>query len=188
VLQHPDMLRGAEAMPEYLLFLSDFYAGADYNDSASVHGQLCGLFGLQIFQDRFFSRLPLPLPKEYGRYYGFNLDLYAYMDHHGGSATDPHQYTAAEGQRAGEYRLASKLEPGFQALRAAIPSGARVVVGQTPLPESFVPRDFGPKYQAMMRQWGEWIKADALLTNVPPSLPDKFFATTTHLNESGALY
>lgn len=145
VLVHPEMLRGVEPVSHYLNFLSDYYSGADYTEPGSVHGELCGLLGLDIFRDRFLSRIPLPLPKEYGRYYGFNLDLDAFMDRQRGSAIDPRQDIPSPGQGNAEYRLAPGLEPGCRALKAAVPSGAVLAVGLTPLPESFAPPGFASR-------------------------------------------
>lgn len=187
VLVHPEMLRGAESVSQYLMFMSDFYAGADPVNSDSMHGQLCGLLGLNIFQARLLSRTPLPLPKEYGRYYGFNLDLYQFMDQQRGSALDPHCYIPSSGQGNAEYHLAPALKPKCIALKAAIPPETRLVVGLTPVPDSFAPPDYASRYQRILRQWAQWMGADAVLTNLPASMPDRFFASTTHLNEKGSL-
>jgi hypothetical protein len=147
---------------------------------------LCGLFGLDIFRDRFLSRIPLPLPREYGRYYGFNLDLYAFMDRQHGSAVDPRQYAPAAGQGNAEYWLAPSLQPGCRGLKAAVPAGAVLLVGLTPVPESFAPPGYAARWQGLLAQWGQWTGADVLLTNLPPTLPDACFASTTHLNPAGA--
>jgi len=185
ILVHPEMLRRAETALPHLAFLSDFYSGADYSEPGSLQGQISGLFGLDIFRDRFLSRLPLALPKEFGRYYGFNLDLYGFMDRQRGSAVDPYQYVPGPGQGNAEYRLSPKLEPGCMALRAAIPPGAQLLVGLTPIPESFAPAGYANNRQNLLSQWGQWMKADGLLTNLPPTMPDSCFASTTHLNEQG---
>ena len=187
VLVHPEMLRSGQPVSQYLVFLSNFYAGADSGDSASVHGQLCGLFGLDIFQDRFLTRLPLPLPKEYGHYYGFNLGLYKFMNVQHGSAVDPHQYTAAARQGNAEYRLAPAIEPGCAALRAAVPLGAKLAIGLTPIPESFAPTGYATRSQNLLRQWARWMSPEIILTNLPATMPDSSFASTMHLNEPGAL-
>ena len=186
VLLHPEMLRGVQPVAHYLVFMSDYYSGADYSEPGSFQGQLCGLFGLDIFQDRFLSRIPLPLPKEYGCYYGFNLDLYGFMEQQRGSAVDPHQYVPSPGQGNAEYRLARALEPGCMALKAAVPAGAKLLIGLTPLPESFAPPGYPARWQDILGQWGQWIQADILLTNLPPTMPDSCFASTTHLNQQGA--
>jgi hypothetical protein len=186
VLVHPEMLRGISPVPEYLRMLSNYYAGVDQGDSSTVQGQLCGVFGLDIFRNRFLSRVPLPLPKLYGRYYGFNRDLDAYMNRHRGSAVDPGRYGREPGQGNAEYRLSANWHDACLALRAAVPSSAKLVVGITPVPASFAPRDYAVRWQEMLDQWAGWMGADARLSELPPTLPDSFFASTTHLNEDGA--
>jgi hypothetical protein len=41
--------------------------------------------------------------------------------------------------------------------------------------------------QAILVKLGQWMRADGLLTELPPVLPDSCFASTTHLNEKGSL-
>jgi hypothetical protein len=187
VLVHPEMLRSGTPVPQYAQFLSDYCAGTDYAADQTAHSQLCGLFGLNIFQDRLLSRVPLALPKEYGRFYGFNLDLYRFMDEHRGSAVDPHQYVAGPGQGNAEYRLAPVLEAACRNLRAAIPQNSKLVIGLAPVPESFAPKSYPARWQNLLKQWGDWMQPDVVLTNLPPTMPDTDFASTTHLNEKGGL-
>jgi hypothetical protein len=187
LLIHPEMLRGTEPVPEYLRFISTLYTGDDYGDKGSVLGQVRGFLGLDIFQNRMLSRLPQPLPKEYGRFYGFNLDLYNFMQANHGCAVDPHQYHPGPAQGNAEYRLASSLDARCRAFRAAVPSGAQLVLGLTPIPESFAPTSYGARWQQMLSQWGQLIGADGVLTNLPAALPDDCFASTTHLNQRGAV-
>jgi hypothetical protein len=186
ILLHAETLRGIHRARWHESFLSDFYSGTDLGDSESISGQVRGFLGLDIFRDRLVSRLPLALPKEYGRYYGFNLDLYAFMDNDRGGAVDPHQYRPSPGQGNAEYRLAPGLEPGWNTLSAAVPQGVKVLIGITPLPESFAPANYRATLQAILVKLGQWMRADGLLTELPPVLPDSCFASTTHLNEKGS--
>jgi len=186
VLVHPEMLRHVPTGSPYLPFISDFYSGTDSIDTSTLAGQLRGLLGLNILEDRLLSRSPLPLPGEYGRYYGFNLDLYRFMDQHGGSALDPHQYVPGPGQGSAEYRFAPALEPECQTLRAAVPTETKLVLGLTPIPESFAPPDYPTRWQTILRQCAKPLKPDLLLNNLPPTLPDSDFASTTHLNGHGS--
>jgi hypothetical protein len=149
VIVHPEMLRGVKPIPQYYQFVSSVYSGDEYGDSDSPLGQLRGLFGLDIFQSRILSRMPLPLPKEYGRFYGFNLDLYAFMDRHHGSAVDPHHYQPSAGQGNAEYRLASTLETGCKAFRAAVPTDVKLVVALSPIPESFAPTNYATRWERL---------------------------------------
>lgn len=184
VLVHPEMLRGPEARPHYQRFLSDYYAGVDPGQE-TPGGQCRGLFGLDIIEARLLSRLPLPLAKDYGRYYGFNLDLYHFMEQEHGSALDPHRYTPAPGQGNAEYRLAPSVEPGCRSLKAAIPPNVKVLAALAPIPTSFAPPGYAARWQTLLHGWGAWLQADLVLTNLPSTLPDAAFASTTHLNAQG---
>ncbi len=84
------------------------------------------------------------------------------------------------------YRLAASLEPASRNLRAAMPPGVKLLAAITPAPAGFV----GPRYaetrRQMLRQWSQWLEADAALEDLPATLPDELFAKTTHLTEAGA--
>lgn len=187
VFVHPEMLRGVEPVADYQVFLSDFYAGAELRGASSLRGQLCRLVGLNIFEGRLLSRLPLPLSGEYGRFYGFNLALNEFMERHSGSAIDPPQYVPAAGQGNAEYRLSTSVRDRCVALKAAVPPGALLAVALAPVPESFAPPAYASRHQRLLVHWGEQMQADAVLTNLPPTLPDSSFASTTHLNAKGSL-
>jgi hypothetical protein len=187
ILVHPEMLRLAEPSSRHLLFLSDFYSGADPVDRSSGLGRFHALLGLNAFESRFLGRLPHPLPGAYGRYYGFTSDLNAFMERRLGSAVDPNQFTTTAGQGNAEYRLSAAVEPGGLALRAALPASTRMILGLAPLPASFASEDYASTYQRLLAEWGRRTGADAVISDLPPTLPDGCFASTTHLNEIGAL-
>ena len=186
LLLHPEMLRGIEPVSAYWRFLMDYYAGVDSGDTITVQGQLRGFFGLDILRNRVLSRTPIPLPKAFGHYYGFNLDLNRFMEQHHGSVVDPHQYASAPGQGNAEYRLSpsEEMRNGFMALKAAVPKGAKLLVGITPIPESFAAPGYAKRNKEILIEWSQLMEATAL--DIPPTMPDTDFATTTHLNESGS--
>lgn len=186
VLVHPEMLRRAESRSQYLIFISDFYSGTDSLEASTRVGQLRGFLGLTILQDRLLSRSPLPLPGEYGRYYGFNLDLDRFLSEHGGSAVDPHHYVPGPDDGNAEYRFAPALESACQALKAAVPPGAKLVFGITPIPETFAPPGYPRRWLNIFGECARSLKPDLLLTNLPPTMADADFASTTHLNAQGA--
>lgn len=185
LLVHPEMLRGVPPVSSYTRLLSDLHAGTDPQATRSVRGQLCGFFGLNIFENRFLARCPRPLPGEFGRYYGFNLGLDRHMERAYGSAVDPHQYAPGPGQGNADYRLAPAIEPACAAFRAAMPPDAELVVGLTPVPESFASADHARRAADILLAWGAQLEAECL-TNLPPTMPDSLFASTTHLNAVGA--
>jgi len=187
ILVHPQMLRGAQPSAEYLGFLSDFYSKADHPLDTSIKGQVSAVLGLHIFEGRVLGRLPVPLAGEFGRYYGFNRNLWDHLDQQRGSAIDPHSYKPAPGEGTADYRLALSLEPGCRDLAAAIPPGARLAIGLAPVPRSFAPPGYPARWQRLLAGWAEWMRPDALLTTLPAVMADDRFASPTHLNEKGAI-
>lgn len=43
----------------------------------------------------------------------------------------------------------------------------------------------GPWRSELLKNWNVWLRADALLTNLPPTLPDILFSGGGHLNANG---
>lgn len=182
LLMHPESLRRLGSEAYYLGALTNFLSGLDHCQTETAAGQGTCLLGVEIFQGRILSRvLPIPLPGAYGRRYGFTRDLENFLARERGSAIDPDP-KPFEGNA--EYRLAPTLERASKNFRAAVPSGVKLLVGITPAPERFA----GPRYPQLhadlLRQWSQWLQADAALTNLPPALPDDSFVRTTHLKES----
>lgn len=183
VLMNPEALRLPHVDEWQNVALRSFLDGADFRLRRGLPDAIAGVLGVHIFQGRLLARaLPRPLPGSFGRQYGFSDDLERYLVQNRGSALDPESKPAAG--RA-EYRLASSLQSASAVVRAAVPPGAKLFVGITPLPRQFA----GPAYPArqaeILREWGGWLKADGALTNLPSVLPDNLFAQKTHLNEAG---
>jgi hypothetical protein len=182
LLMHPESLRRLSSEPYYFSVLTNFLSGLDHCQTETTAGHAACLLGVDIFQGRILSRaLPIPLPGAYGRRYGFTRDLETFLARERGSAIDPDS-KPLEG--SAEYRFAPTLERASKNFRAALPAGVKLLVGITPAPEHFA----GPRYPQLhadlLRQWNQWLQADAALTNLPPILPDDSFVRTTHLKES----
>ena len=185
-LLHPEFLRRHEPVEHHVETLRKFYAGRDHCDSTGIHERLSCVLGLEIFKGRILSRvLPVPLPKEFARKYGFTTDLWRYLSRHHGSAIDPGKFAAQTGQGNAEFRVSKRLESDSRQFKALLPAGVRLVVGLTPVPSSFVAPNYAKTYQQMLQEWSRWIQADRVLTNLPATLPDHLFASTTHLTEAG---
>ena len=188
LLCHPEFLRRQEPIAAHVRTLTNYFAGADTYDLATWPGRLHCWLGIEVFRERILTRIvPVPLPREFSRFYGFsNQELWRYLSDRVGSAVDPRLFRLQSGQGNAEYRLAANLEMESAAFRSAIPTGVQLLVGITPAPKSFVLPNYDQKYQRMLADWSRWLKADGALAALPATLPDESFATTTHLNEAGA--
>lgn len=183
LLQHPEALRRPAPQAYHTNLLRHLIAGRDFGPRQTFHGELMQWLGLEIFQDRLLARmLPTPLPGAFGRTYGFSADLDRHLTTHRGSMHDP---DAQPIRGSAEYRLAPTLERACREFRAAVPPGVKLFVGLTPVPADFAGSAYPATHDALLSVWAGWLRADAVLTNLPPTLPDARFVKTTHLSESG---
>ena len=185
LLMHPEALRRSSPVEQQAEALSRYFRGADHCGPATPP-LLCGL-GAEMFRARILSRVwPAPLAGAYGRRYGFSHDLWEHLSQQRGSLIDPGTFNAKTASGSAEYRLAKTLETASGRFRAALPPGVKLFVGITPAPEGFAGLGHAAKHREMLETWGGWLGADRVLTNLPATLPDGLFASTTHLNEGGA--
>ncbi len=183
LLQHPEALRRPAPQEYHTNLLQHLLDGRDFGPRHTVQGALMSLLGLEIFQSRLLARvLPAPLPGAFRQTYGFSADLDRHLTEHRGSLRDPDVQPL---RGSAEYRLAPALERASRDFRAAMPSGVKLLVGITPVPEEFAGRSYSLTRDAMLSKWGQWLEADITLTNLPPMLKDDRFVKTTHLNEAG---
>ena len=179
LLLHPEALRRPAPEQYHTNVFEHFVAGRDHVTKRTLAHWL----GLESFRTRVLSRaLPTPLGGAYGQRYGFSSDLQSYLTRHRGSAIDPDP-KAFQGNP--EYRLAPQLESQSRSFKTAVPAGIKLFVAITPVPAGFAPPNYPRQHRQLLEQWGQWLGADATLTNLPGTLPDNLFAKTTHLNEAG---
>lgn len=184
LLMHPEALRRAGPEEYHVEMLDRYYAAEDFCEP-SASRMSCWMGGA-IFKGRVLSRwVPIPLEGVYGQKYGFTSGLWNYLSTHDGSAVDPRKYDRSTVQGNAEYHLSPRLERTSQTFRSAVPNGARLAVGITPAPENFVKSDFSQRHAEMLNQWSAWVRADAVLADLPQTMPADLFASTTHLNEAG---
>jgi hypothetical protein len=186
LLLHPDTLRLQGGSPYHNAQLEAALARVDPPPGTELDARLADWTGAALCRNRILGRwLPAPLPGEYGRFYGFTLDLARSLAAQGGSAVDPHQFDRTAARGSAEYRLARRFEAGSGHFRAALPPGLRLLVGLTPVPASFAAPDHAAVIDRIRSQWAGWLRADAVLSDLPAVLPDREFASLTHLNADG---
>lgn len=183
LLLHPEALRRHATEQFHAQFLASCYQGTDPPDPAGSLEKLNSLLGFDLIRNRVLARvLPTALQGAYGRFYGFTTDFDRYMLRQRGSAIDPEH---ARFQGSAEYFLSRELEPASQSFRSAMPPRTKLIIGITPVPESFALPGYPDRYAEMLETWGRWIQADATLKGLPSTLPDTLFASVTHLTAEG---
>ena len=179
LLMHPEALRRGASEPYHLGVLTNFLSGRDHFRTETFEAKFYGLLGVDTFKGRVLGRmLPSPLGGAYGRYYGFSDDLEKFLTANHGSAFDPDQVPLTG---SAEYRVSPVLEKATREFKSAVPPGVKLFVGLTPVPGRFAGPGFPQQQPELLRQWGQWLGADALLDDLPATLPDENFARTTHL-------
>jgi hypothetical protein len=183
LLVHPETLRRPAPEGDYVEFLQDFYSGRDSCRSARPYDRLSYALGLEILKGRVLARLvPASLPGAFGHRYGFTADLEGYLHQHHGSLLEP---KAEPFEGNAEYRLAPGLEPASREFQTAVPAGAKLFLAITPVPEGFALPGYSAQHRQMLEQWRRWLGDAGALSDLPGTLPDGWFARTTHLNEEG---
>ncbi len=183
LLMHPEGLRLVHvgAWQEHALYC--FLEGTDFQPREQLFDSVKGVLGADILEGRVLARaLPHPLRGSFSSRYGFTRDLENYLRQNRGSAVDPESRPASG--RA-EYRLAGHLKSACESYRQAMPADVKLFAAITPLPERFAGPAYAARQGELLHQWGDWLQADAALTNLPAVLSDDLFAQKTHLNEAG---
>lgn len=184
LLMHPAALRLGERNEYFREVIDAHWEGRDLPHAGE--SWVPRWFGAGRVRSRVLNRvLPEPLPGAYGRFYGFSADLWRYLDAHQGSMIDPRVFDLATAQGTTDFRLAPRFEAESRAFRQAIPTGVRLEVGLSPVPEGLAMPSQAERAREIMGQWSEWLQADRVLTNLPPTMPDRLFASPTHLNAGG---
>jgi hypothetical protein len=183
ILMHPEALRLGPSDAWQTRAMESFLNGTDHFQAGRPSERAAHALGLDIFRGRVLARaLPAPLPGSFGRRYGFTVNLERFLTENRGSAIDPESKPPSG---SAEYRLAPAFKLPSAAFRQSLPPGARLFVGITPVPAGFAGPGYAALQRRMLQEWGAWLKADAVLTNLPATLPPELFAQKTHLNEAG---
>jgi hypothetical protein len=148
--------------------------------------------GAQLMRERMFSHLlATPLRGKGAAQYGFGSEIDAYMTVHQGSlagqgeSIPPRKGSQPVPVASHLWPLAAGLEAPSRAFRARLPPGVKLFIGLTPNAAASTDRADNLRQADLLRRWNAWVGADALLTNLPPTLPYGFFSGGNHLNYRG---
>lgn len=184
LLLHPDALRRAGESEYHRAILTSLLADADFCPPNEPE-LLCRL-GIETFRARVLTQLvPQPLTGALARHYGFSGNLWSFLAAHGGSAIDPGRYEPVAESVRDELQLAPVWQTRCASFRGAVPEGVRLLVGITPMPEDRARPSFLEERGRVLAQLGRWLRADALLDELPATLPAGAFASPAHLNQPG---
>ena len=183
LLVNPNFVRKNSPSKVHVDAFDHYLAGRDYNyGGADNLWDLRRILGVYIVEGRLIGRLPLPLPERFGDFYGFTTELYHYMEEHRGSAVDPRILNENGLRGSSDYWVDPLYLEECALFSASIPSSTQLFVGLTPVPESFSNEEFrAVQYKSLLRDWAAAFPAAVPINGLPPTLPDGYFATKTHL-------
>lgn len=136
-----------------------------------------------LFDSRVAPLLDLPLPGEYGRHYGWPVSLSEELDARQGSLTDPNQGALKLG--SGELNFTDAVRSRLAALQEALTrlEPETLWVDVTPVATS---NTEGRRFtEAVASEFVQALGPNARRLGLPSAMPDKYFATSTHLNAVG---
>lgn len=134
----------------------------------------------------FGNRLDPPLPGDWGRFYGPRSGLSRYLRTHQGSAVDP--LLAHPSASAYRYVLFPAIRARLARFANLLPSAGvdRLLVILAPIPESMVDPLTLETRHSVLREIQSLLNLNAdQWVSTPVSMPDHYFCTPTHLNQSG---
>ena len=183
LLVNPNFVRKNSPSKVHVGAFNHYLAGRDYYYGTTKVWDLRRILGVHIVEGRLIGRLPLPLPKQFGDFYGFTTELYHYMEEHRGSAVDPRILNEKSLRGSSDYWVDPSYLEESAVFSASIPSATQLFVGLTPLPEFFSNKEFRAfRYKLLLRDWSATFPAAVPMNGLPPTLPDEYFATKTHLS------
>lgn len=140
-----------------------------------------------LLGERWAQRIiPETLHGRGASFLGFNSELSKFMAAHNGSIFDFGEYVPIRNQKKIDpWHLEPAFEPACQAFRGKIAPDVKLAIGLTPAVLGTMTPGSQAHYQACLEQWGRWIHADLVLSNLPPTLPTFCFAPGGHLNALG---
>jgi hypothetical protein len=107
------------------------------------------------------------------------------MTAHDGSVTDVGELQPNRAQPTFEFTVGPDFEAACRDFRANLPKGVKLAVGLTPSADIRSGSAIEEQYRKCWQRLDQLLRPDALLTNLPVTLPVTCFSQTAHLNASG---
>lgn len=204
LLVHPGSLLRSTSLPDLERFLR---ARLDQDSvrarSSARHATEALLGGVIVREQLVQPWIPSRLRGEFATAYGTTWQVQRQLERQAGTLLDPSHFDPSAVPGRYEFQLHARLETASREFRSAIPPTSRFWVGLTPLPESLALPQHATRIQAVLEGWSAWLgpvrilptdsgalSADASSVEsapqgIPGTLPDRYFATVTHLNADG---
>ncbi len=144
---------------------------------------------LEIIKSDPFNRLiDMPLPGKYGEYYGFESNLRKTIENGNGSMIDPNEMPPLKNPEPLVIAMTPPFVSRLPHLKNALHDRriGKVYIAITPTPHSMASAKTKDSFDKSLVSLGKQLDLpeDSLL-DTPYELPDRYFATGSHLNKTG---
>lgn len=187
LLCHPEALRRASVSTAHDRFLQEILEGRPAARLADASWDPALLLGISSLEDPFLNRLfPAVLKGGFGPAHGHVGELLRVIHENRGSLEDPHQFERGRATGRAEFRIGRVVREEAGAFRASLGGRALLAVGLTPLPLSAASLTYTDTARDLARELAGLLGADQVLTNLPATMRDDQFASSSHLTPAAA--
>lgn len=183
---HPECLRMVASSSEHRNILLE---ALNQSMDRSSQFQVSNLRQIIVsdFSSRFIDAwLPTPLKGGLGYRYGFTHNLRNEVFSAGGFMEETGKFDMSVYHGSSEYRIARRIQKECALFRSCLPTGVKVHLLVSPIPQSHATRGHEKTVRDMQTQIGNWIQAENPHVDMPFVLPDSSFGTVTHLSPNSA--
>ena len=184
---HPEFLRRVTPSDTHVQFFRSCNNDT-YDNNTNKNNYIHSLLKLNIFENVFYSKTPIPLKNNFSQFYGFTTFLDQYLNDHNGSAIDPRVFDIEMEHGNVLYKITDRKINDLIKLTVLVPNESKFLLCLTPVPSEITGVNYSETIKSIKKQIFEHVKIDNIL-QMPFTLPATEFATKTHLNAtSRALY
>lgn len=204
LLVHPGSLLRSTSLPDLERFLRARLDQDSVRARSSARHPAEALLGGVIVREQLVQPwIPSRLRGDFATAYGTTWQVQRQLERQAGTLLDPSHFDPSAFPGRYEFQLHARLETASREFRSAIPPNSRFWVGLTPLPESLALPQHASRIQAVLEEWSAWLgpvrilppdpgafaagasSVESASLGIPGILPDRYFATVSHLNARG---
>ena len=179
---HPEFLRRVTPSDTHIAFFRSCNNDV-HGFNTNTDNLIYSLLNLNIFEDVFYGKTPIPLKNSFRQHYGFTTFLDKYLYEHNGSAIDPRVFDSMMDHGNVLYKITDKKIDQLIKFTALVPNDCKFMLCLSPVPNVITGINYSGTMQSMIEKIIKNVKIDNIL-QMPFTLPANDFATKTHLNSA----
>ena len=180
LIVHPELLRKASYSDNHMNIFNSYNNKINSNNHENF---LDDFLSINIFKNRIYSRIPIPLNNnEFRNYYGFTTTMNDFISDNYGSAVDPRKLNLNDSHGNTLYKISSNNLNMMKDLSINLPSSIKLFLCLSPVPEELTGNNYSNLIDEMYNEIDSNIENITLIRG-PYTYKGDLFSTKTHLNE-----